>query len=366
MKNMPDAATLLAKMISFKPVTAQKKNVNALADFIAELLRGNGLYVKVWRHGGCKCLFAATRRALKTGLLFNAHIDVVPADAAQFKPLRRGNRLFGRGAGDCLANCAVICRVLAACAGKADVAAIFSSDEETGGATTRAMLEKGCSGEFVLVMDGHGSPEIGIAQKGILAVRLTATGKSCHSATPWEGVNAIDRLIEGYLAIKKMFRPAKKGDEWRETISANIISGGSPAFNRVPDRAELTLDIRHTEKAAPAALLRAIKKASGLKTAVIMRSPVIITDPAAPAVRDFARFLRKRLKISLPFKRLNGATDARFFAALKKPIAIFCVPYSGAHSAGENVNIKWLPLIETALTQYAAERFPLKPAPKAG
>lgn len=360
MKNMPPIEQLLMKMMAFQPVTADVKRVNALADFTAGMLRSAGVRARIERIGDRKCVFAATRDCRAPAMLLNAHLDVVPADAKAFTPVLRHGRVSGRGAGDCLGNCAVACRVLAACAGKADIGAVFSSDEETGGDTTGEMIRRGYGGEFIAVMDGESGLSIAIAQKGILALRLTARGKSCHGATPWKGINALDRLIAGYARIKPLFPPAREGDEWHDTMSANAIRAGSEAFNRVPDRAEILLDVRYTEKTRPAALARKIRQVSGLKVEVFAQSPVLFNDPDSPAVRDFAAFMNKTLKVEAPFQRMNGATDARHFAALKRPIVIISVPYKGGHSDCERVGVKWLRKYEDMLTAFALERFPLR------
>ena len=67
---------------------------------------------------GRKILYAATSPGKKQEILFNAHLDVVPAPDAMFEPEIREGKLFGRGSSDCLGNAVVIASLLCANAGK--------------------------------------------------------------------------------------------------------------------------------------------------------------------------------------------------------------------------------------------------------
>ncbi|MBN1673463.1 MAG: M20/M25/M40 family metallo-hydrolase [Kiritimatiellae bacterium] len=342
--------TLLRTMMRFRPVSADIEAVNRLVEFLRGHLRQNGLYTRLENVGARKILYAATRKGKTSPVLLNAHLDVVPAEPKTFRIRKRGDWITGRGAGDCLGNCAVAARVLIQCRDRAHVAAVFSTDEEIGGATTRHMVQKGYAGDFVVILDGEGY-QIAVAQKGILGVRLQAKGRGCHGSTPWKGRNAIDRLIDGYLRVRKLFPPVQPGREWRDTLSANIISGGT-VFNRVPDAAELSLDIRYTGRVSRAALLRRIRAASGLNVVAGLGSPVVFCDETHAAVRQLIRVMRRRLRRNIPAIRLNGATDARHFAPLKVPIAIIGAPSRGAHSDRDAVNLKGLLAYADLLTAF--------------
>ena len=70
-------------------------------------------------------------------------------------------------------------------------------------------------------------------------------GKTAHSrACPWDGNNAIKRLLAVNTAIETLFPEDSEMGPDTNTISLNMISGGS-AVNQVPKSAELTLDTRY-------------------------------------------------------------------------------------------------------------------------
>lgn len=330
---------LLKKMIAFKPVNSEVKNVNRLVDYLEKYLAKHGVYTRVETFAGRRILYAATIKTRTPALLFNAHLDVVPAAEKMFHAKERRGWIMGRGTGDCLGNAAITVQALIACHGTTDAGCIFSTDEETGGNTTKFMLDNGYRGKLIVVVDGAGN-KIAIAQKGILTLKLSARGKSCHGARPWLGRNAIDLLIEGYRKIKTIFPEVKAGDEWHNTISANIIKGGA-VFNQVPDYAEMFLDIRYINTTKPAKLARRIRSKSGLQVKIEALDPVVFScDATLPIIREFKHFLSEKLGRKIQTIRSNGATDARHFISLKRPIVMIGIPSQGNHSSDERAYVK--------------------------
>jgi len=348
-----DTVKLLAQMMSFQPVTADAERVNRLVDFLGDYLRRGGLHVKVEKLGRRKILFAGTRPGRTPAVLLNAHLDVIPAPDSMFKLRRQGRWLLGRGTDDCLGNCAIIANTLIAAGAAADAGAVFSTDEETGGATAARMAELGYGGRrMILIMDGYGYA-VATAQKGILALRLRARGKACHSSTPWKGENAIDRLMAAYQRVRSAFPAVRAGDEWHTTMSANIIQAGT-VFNRVPDTAEIVLDIRYTEKDRPSDLIKKLRRLSGLQIEKVNESPLMFCDEQAPALQEFHACMQRGLRRKIAWKRMNGATDARHFRAGKAPVAIIGLPGGGAHAMTERVPAAGLRQYEDMLRGYLA------------
>ena len=81
-----------------------------------------------------------------------------------------------------------------------------------------------------------------VEEKGLLQVEITAKGKSFHSSEPFNGINAIEKLITYYEELIKMF-PNSTKEEFKTTVNLSIINGGD-AYNKVPDSASMILDIR--------------------------------------------------------------------------------------------------------------------------
>ncbi|MFC1461640.1 M20 family metallopeptidase [Verrucomicrobiota bacterium] len=347
---------LVKQLMAFRPVSADQPNVNACVEFLRDYLARHKVYTRIEKLKRRAILYAATRRIKAPSILFNAHLDVVPADEKNFRFRERSGWIWGRGSGDCLGNCAVLAQVLIQCRGQADAGAIFSTDEEIGGHTTRVMVDKGFRGKVVIIMDGGGY-RMGVAQKGILTLKLTASGKACHGSAPWLGKNALDRLIGGYLKVKKIFPPVKKGDEWHTTCSANVMSAGT-VFNRVPDRAELILDIRHTGNTSARKLVRKIRTVSGLKAEVLAQCPVVHCDERSVILRELRKFMETSLKHRIDTVRMNGATDARHFTVLNVPIVMIGIPGKNAHADNERANIKGMLAYQAMLENLCKHSLP--------
>ncbi|MHB8641951.1 MAG: succinyl-diaminopimelate desuccinylase [Gaiellaceae bacterium] len=88
---------------------------------------------------------------------------------------------------------------------------------------------------------------------GNLNARVVFQGTSAHSARPWTGDNAIDRLIGGLLPVTAL-EPVDveiQGLVFREVLSIVAIEGGIAA-NVIPDRASATLNYRYAPSRTPA------------------------------------------------------------------------------------------------------------------
>ncbi len=353
---MRDGVELLRALAACRPVSADVAAVNRAVDLLRAELEEAGLHVTVEELAGRRILYAAAMPGCtRPDVLLNAHLDVVPAEPEQYEVREEEGRLYGRGACDCLGNCAVAARVLARLNGRASVGAVFSTDEEIGGETTAAMVERGYGAtRLILVMDGGGYA-LTVGQKGVLTVRLRARGVACHAAEPWKGENAIDRLVAGYLRVRELFPEVQPPDTWRNTMVASKLSAGTVS-NRVPDAAEMTLNIRFTEKSTAAGLLEQLVAASGLDADCLMECPPVAFSPDTPILKSLVEHMKLIFDRPIEVNRLNGATDARHFVATGVPIGIIGLPGADVHGAGEFIERDALAAYEEMLAGFIGAR----------
>ena len=226
-------------------------------------------------------------------LCYNGHVDTVPFDrkAWTYDPLgqrvevsKNGDtetRLYGRGATDMkgpLASMLLAARAFAETGTIPPVTLSFAivSDEETGGAGLKALLESGRFDADACVIGEttceRGNHSVTVADRGSIWLTLSATGEAAHGSRPMLGENAIDRL---WTAIERLrdrlpartfdldpaiepiveesvdyYAPTVGRDAARElftrpTINLGTIEGGE-AVNSVPQAAHARLDIRLT------------------------------------------------------------------------------------------------------------------------
>ena len=347
---------LLEKLIRFRTITADVDENNRCTDFISAWLkkRKPGIHTRIYRIGKRKALYACTRRTKTPDLLIVCHTDVVAAETAQFTPIQKDGRMYARGASDCKVNAAIAMQLLTASGSTKSTGVLFSSDEETGGETTARIAADGVCGKITLVID-TGACSIVTKQKGILSLRLIGHGRACHSSTPWKGRNAIREVWKAFERVEKLFTLSRGFGDWKNTIAPTIISGGDVA-NRVPDTAELVVNIRYTERTDPEKLLARIrKKAAPVTVETEAAHPSFITPRTDPGILGFKKKLETSMGQKIPFDHLHGATDARHFSGKKAKVVISGVPGGGAHSKDEYVELSGMKKMEAALLAYLRE-----------
>ncbi len=156
-------------------------------------------------------------------VVFSTHLDCVPP----FFPSRiEDDRLYGRGS--CDAKGILAAQVAAAemlrREGERRVGLLFVVGEERGsdGARAANALAGGCR----FLVDGEPTDSrLGLATRGMLRLKLRATGRAAHSSFPELGDSAIDRLLDALVQLRTIDLPA---DErlGRTHYTIGLIAGG--------------------------------------------------------------------------------------------------------------------------------------------
>ncbi len=146
-------------------------------------------------------------------LLFNTHIDVVPASQGQerpFEPSVDGGVVRGRGACDAKGQAAALFTALLALKRlgvslNGDVLAHLVVEEEVGGNGTLAMTRRGEKADACIVMEPT-EMRILSSVRGAVWFRVVCTGKPGHSGRAGDTVSALKmairviEILEGYHA----------------------------------------------------------------------------------------------------------------------------------------------------------------------
>jgi len=189
-------------------------------------------------------------------LIFNGHLDVVPAgDPSQWKyPPFQGRfykgRIYGRGASDMKSGIAAFIHAISMidCSRihpqKGGVILHLVSDEESHGHQGADFLTQkgGIQGEAALVGEPTDLLPV-IAHKGALWIKISTFGRSAHSAKPHRGVNAIEKMTKLVDRLNSMPLDKEHPLLGKPTLSIGTIRGGTK-INIVPDRCEIELDRR--------------------------------------------------------------------------------------------------------------------------
>ena len=186
--------------------------------------------------------------AAEPAIVFSTHFDCVPP----FFPSRvDGDRLYGRGA--CDAKGILAAQVAAAerlrREGDSRIGLVFVVGEERGSDGARQANGAAPAGGRGFLIDGEPTDNrLGLATRGILRLKLRATGRAAHSSFPELGESAIDTLIDALVELRSIALPddAVLG---QTHYTIGLISGGV-APNVVSPSAEAEVMFRTVSDAA--------------------------------------------------------------------------------------------------------------------
>ena len=352
-----DILDLLQTLIQFKATQDNPDELSRCADVIEDFLSSAGIHYRRVNHGGIPSLLALPNPTF-TPILLMSHIDVVAGSDDLFVPRISEGRLFGRGAIDdkyAVALSLVLLnkhtahlRSQGRPQSELSFGVLITGDEEIGGRNGARRVLGEFRTEFCIALDGGRIKNIVTKEKGVLTLRIVATGKAAHGSRPWLGVNAADRLIEDYLKVKALLGP-NRPDEWHRTMNLGRLTAGQ-SFNQVPERAEGILDIRYTENDDVDELVRSIRNTIDSEVIVDTREPLFFGGESP--------YLDKLLSIS-PKSRTgfeHGASDARFLSTHGIPGIVWGAEGDrSAHAADEHVNIDSLEELTDLLDRFLTE-----------
>ena len=280
--NDSDTISLLETLIRTRPVTTDTARVNAATDVMRDYLESRGIFCRVEELAGRRILCASNRESGTPEIILNSHLDVVPAEEEQYEPVVHDGKMFARGTCDCLGNAVCLARILLAA--KSHVAAVFSADEETGGETTKHMVELGFTAKHAVLILDSGDQTIVYEQKGVLVVHLTAKGRDGHAAYPWNCDDPIDKLMAGYAKFRAKWQNPASEDDWRNSMSACMMSAGS-APNQIPREATMTINFRIVDEASRELILRDLAETTGCEVTLGEDIPPVSFDKDGPVFK---------------------------------------------------------------------------------
>ena len=361
---MSDAKKLLRELIAvpsvnpaFVPAGYPQAGEQRVADFLAATAARAGLPVEFQKvsRGRSNFItrFTPSGRITKR-ILLAPHLDTVPlANDAQFSPVEKNGRIYGRGACDTKGSVAAMLSALIALSQRANRPAqteiIFAGlvDEEDGQTGSRALAASGFKADLAIV----GEPtecKIVTAHKGSLWLRLETRGKAAHGSRPEFGKNAVhemarvvDLLETGYAAQLRRKQHPLLG---RASVSVGTISGGTQA-NIVPDHCAITIDRRTLPGETEQSVCREMQKFLRRKklTATIANSKptsclALETDFKLPLVQQFFRTAGQTKPVGVDY-----FCDAAVLSQAGIPSIVFGPGnIAQAHTSDEWISVKSL------------------------
>jgi succinyl-diaminopimelate desuccinylase len=350
-----DERVLAERLITYD--TSTSDGLRAAVGFVKGWLEARDVPVTGREFGGLPVVLADVGPAGGPCVILHGHVDVVPAHAGQFQPRIEGDRLIGRGAYDMKGGlAAMMCAVHdIAQNGRVRVRFICVPDEESEDVEHRctdSLVEEGLRADFAIT----GEPtdlHIGVQAKGVLAVRVEVMGTAAHGSTPWLGDNAILKAYDMFRRIETLRFSRESSDLFdRPSINIARIVGGD-AFNKVPDRCTMDVDIRFLPNQDPGEILAEIR-ALGDDVRIIktfQRAPARVSRS-----NPYVRALREAVSASLDDEAVSvgrdGASDAVSFLEAGVPAVEFGPVGGGHHGPEEWVSIDSLARYRRALRDF--------------
>lgn len=278
-KPMIDTAKLLCELIAIPSVNPsfvaedyQHAGESRVADFLAALAKKNGLETEFQKAlpGRSNLLARLTPTGkIKQRILLAPHLDTVPvADDAQFSPITKGGKIYGRGAcdtkGSVAAMFSALCQLAQSKKRPTETEIIFAGlvDEENRQSGSQAFVASGLKADLAIV----GEPteaQIVTAHKGSLWLRLETKGKAAHGARPELGQNAVHEMAQIIDLLETKYRAQLRKRRHpllgHATSNVGTVRGGTQP-NIVPDYCDISVDRRMLPGETESSVRREIKK----------------------------------------------------------------------------------------------------------
>lgn len=304
-------------------------------------------------------------------MLILGHFDTVwPVGTLERMPLRRdGDRLHGPGTFDMKAGIAIAMTAVSAlrAAGRPQppITMLWTTDEEIGSETSRAVIEAEARGAAAVLVLEPALPggALKTARKGCGEFELTVHGVAAHAGVdPGKGASAIHELAAQIAAIERI-QDLPRGI----SVNVGVVSGGTRP-NVVAEEARALIDVRAPTREAADAVqaafhaLHPVKPGTRLTVKGGFERPPMERTPAVVRLFSLASAVASSLGRELQEGATGGGSDGNFTAALGVPtLDGLGAVGDGAHAAHEHVvmsALPWRAALVAGLLAAAGSTFP--------
>ena len=339
-------------LIRFKTETGDFETAHKCLDYCKNLFKNTAAKVEIFQKPDtAPVLFISNHAGDDFDVLVLGHLDVVPAPKEMFEPKISEGKLFGRGSLDMKSFAAVALNSMEYVLKNnlnIKFAVILSTDEEKGSKGTHAFLDAHPKLAAKIVLDNDvGGDILKLINKckNPVFVKIMAQGLEAHGSTPWEGIDANQKMFEVLANIRKIYPYYSKDglipeNMWVDTVHVAKISGGDVA-NIIAKDCEALLDFRLIETSTVENLRKNLEACmvEGVRFEIVSQSVPVVMAENNPYIQDYKNFAESILGEKIAFEQIGGATDARLFAVKGSTVIMHSGSGEGMHASGEYVEI---------------------------
>ncbi|MDP6804867.1 MAG: ArgE/DapE family deacylase [Rhodospirillales bacterium] len=330
-----ELVAILGHLIAL-PSTVPPGDTREIAAFVSGRLRSAGYATETASRAEGLDNVVATLGTGEPWIVFNVHADTVDAGSRAdwrtdpFEGVRDDGRVIGLGAANCKGGMAVhlwLAEEIARRGGpsRGRVSFTFVADEETMGPDgARFLRDTGLVAPDVLVVAAPTANRMVVTERGVLWVRITATGRSAHAGDPDAGDNAIMRMARVIRALEDGLGPRLAGRRegaLASTMNLGLIRGGNNT-NVVPAGCLAEVDRRllpGEDVDAAFAEITEIVEGAGEPEGTVRTERLLGTNGYSAradgaAVAALGAAIEGRTGTTAELAHTIGASDGRYFA----------------------------------------------------
>lgn len=312
-------------------------------------------------------------------LLFNGHLDVVPAgdeslwDNPPFAAQIENGVFCGRGIADMKGGVAAFAVAVAELAEAGNlngrVSLLLSTDEEepivnTTEKALQILSDRGEKFDFALVGEPSNpefmGEEIKIGRRGDVILRISCLGTRGHTAYPHLADNPIHKLVK--LLSVLINDKLDDGNAYfgASTLQVTTFDVGNSASNVVPDKAFAQVDVRFNSEQTSHSIIERVKKHIAevggrfeLMTEVVGES---FLSPITSEVELLKKVVTEVCGREPVYSTSGGTSDARF-VRLYCPVVEFGLTNATIHKINEKETTKNIELLKEVYVRFIKEYF---------
>ena len=350
------------KLVAIPSTFDNRKACQDALEYMAGIIyKRPGITIEHFERNGVRSLlaYAGTHRPRRFKVLLNGHLDVVPGTASQLQPHITNGRLYGRGTLDMKVAALILTEAFCEFAPHLPlpIGLQLTTDEEPGGYNgAKFQFEQGVRTDFFLTGEQSWN-DIAVAAKGMCRLKIRYKGVAAHSGYLWRGENALLKITRLIDKLHFLY-PLPTEEAWVTTVNvAKIQTNSDGAFNRVPDAAEVHLDIRPLVEDPHFATLETIyqliahldPEAEIYEATYERGHETAVTHPTLQALIDATKLAKGEVSLL----RRHAQSDLRHYNADPECRGVeFGLKGKHDHGDGEYLDLRSVPIMQKAMRHF--------------